>query len=102
MPFVGGLDAEDERHGEQAEAADEADAADPADPADDVVDVPLWALVGARSGDKGGDANVGLWADDDEVAAWLQRELSVTTFRTSCPRSSRMRSAGTRWRTCER
>ena len=28
-------------------------------PAADLVRVPLWVLVGARSGDKGGDANVG-------------------------------------------
>ena len=41
----------------------------------DTVMVPLWVLVGARSGDKGGDANVGLWADDDAVAAWLQRRF---------------------------
>ncbi len=37
----------------------------------DLVRVPLWVLVGARSGDKGGDANIGVWADEDAVAAWL-------------------------------
>ena len=42
----------------------------------DTVVVPLWVLVGARSGDKGGDANVGVWADDDAVAAWLQDEFT--------------------------
>ena len=51
----------------------------------ELVEVPLWALVGARSGDKGGDANVGLWADDDAVAAWLQRAFSVEVFRRLLP-----------------
>ena len=47
--------------------------------------VPLGVLLGARSGDKGGDANVGLWADEDEVAAWLQREFTDDAFRTLLP-----------------
>jgi len=42
-------------------------------------------LVGARSGDKGGDANIGVWADDDAVAAWLQRELSTTLLKELLP-----------------
>ncbi len=46
----------------------------------DLVRVPLWVLVGARSGDKGGDANVGVWADDDAVAAWLQRDFTADVF----------------------
>jgi hypothetical protein len=49
------------------------------------VRVPLWVLVGARSGDKGGDANVGVWADDDAVAAWLQRDLSADVFKALLP-----------------
>jgi hypothetical protein len=36
-----------------------------------LVTVPLGVLVGARSGDKGGNANVGVWADTDAVAGWL-------------------------------
>ena len=51
----------------------------------DLVRVPLWALVGARSGDKGGDANVGVWADDDAIAAWLQRDLSTDAFKVLLP-----------------
>ena len=49
------------------------------------VRVPLWVLVGARSGDKGGDANVGVWADDDALAAWLQRDLSTDAFKVLLP-----------------
>ncbi|MCD2186121.1 acyclic terpene utilization AtuA family protein [Actinomycetospora soli] len=33
--------------------------------------VPLGRVVGARSGDKGGNATLGLWARTDEVHAWL-------------------------------
>ena len=51
----------------------------------DTVEVPLWVLIGARSGDKGGDANVGLWADDDAVAGWLHESFSVEVFRTLLP-----------------
>ena len=47
--------------------------------------VPLWVLVGARSGDKGGDANVGVWADGEEVASWLQRCFSTEAFRAALP-----------------
>jgi hypothetical protein len=35
------------------------------------VRAPLGALVGARSGDKGGDANVGLWVRDEAHLGWL-------------------------------
>ena len=35
------------------------------------VRVPLGRLVGARSGDKGGNATLGLWARDDDTYAWL-------------------------------
>ena len=51
----------------------------------ELVRVPLWVLVGARSGDKGGDANVGLWADEDAVAAWLQSRFTTELFTTLLP-----------------
>ena len=38
--------------------------------------VPLGAVAGARSGDKGGDANVGVWARDDAGHAWLAAFLT--------------------------
>jgi hypothetical protein len=44
-------------------------------------DVPLGRLCGARSGDKGGDANVGLWAVSPRAYAWLRRYLTVDRFR---------------------
>ena len=45
------------------------------------VAVPLGRLCGARSGDKGGNANVGFWARDDRTYAWLCAELTVQRFR---------------------
>jgi len=47
--------------------------------------VPLWVLVGGRSGDKGGAAKVGLWADTDEVADWLQQRFDIALFRRLLP-----------------
>jgi hypothetical protein len=42
---------------------------------------PLGRLVGARSGDKGGNANVGLWARSEEAFSWLRRFLTVGRFK---------------------
>ncbi len=53
-----------------------------------LVSVPLHVLVGARSGDKGGDANVGLWADTDEVARWLLDAFDVEAFRAALPEAA--------------
>jgi hypothetical protein len=50
-----------------------------------LVRVPLWVLLGARSGDKGGDANVGLWADETAVADWLQAQFSVEVLKALLP-----------------
>ena len=54
--------------------------APPATP-EDTVQIPLGRIAGARSGDKGGHANVGFWARSDEAYAWLRRELTVDRFR---------------------
>ncbi len=56
--------------------------------AGELISVPLHVLVGARSGDKGGDANVGVWADEDGVAAWLQRSLTTELFRALLPEAA--------------
>ena len=39
--------------------------------------VPLGRIVGARSGDKGGDANLGVWARTDPGYEWLRDFLTV-------------------------
>jgi Acyclic terpene utilisation family protein AtuA len=49
------------------------------------ISVPLWVLVGARSGDKGGHANLGVWADSDEVARWLLTRMDVELLKALLP-----------------
>ncbi|HWU09746.1 MAG TPA: acyclic terpene utilization AtuA family protein [Streptomyces sp.] len=41
---------------------------------------PLGHVAGARSGDKGGDANVGVWVRTDDAWRWLAHELTVQRF----------------------
>jgi hypothetical protein len=45
------------------------------------VRTPLGRVCGARSGDKGGNANVGLWTRTDEEYTWLRDQLTVDRFR---------------------
>jgi hypothetical protein len=47
--------------------------------------VPLGRVLGARSGDKGGNANVGFWARTEEAAAWLDGWLTEEVFRGLLP-----------------
>ncbi len=47
--------------------------------------LPLGTLIGARSGDKGGNANVGLWARSDEAWTWLAGYLTLERFRQLLP-----------------
>ncbi len=42
---------------------------------------PLGLAFGARSGDKGGNANVGVWARSTEGYAWLREYLTVERFK---------------------
>ena len=50
--------------------------------------VPLGRIAGARSGDKGGNANVGLWARDRAAFAWLRGELTVERVRALLPEAA--------------
>src|SRR5262249_26882484 len=50
-------------------------------------DVPLRTICGARSGDKGGNANVGLWVRTPAAYAWLTSFLHVDRFRALLPES---------------
>ncbi|MFJ4683866.1 acyclic terpene utilization AtuA family protein [Streptomyces sp. NPDC088789] len=49
--------------------------------------VPLGLVAGARSGDKGGNANVGVWARSEDAWRWLAHELTVARFRELIPES---------------
>lgn len=51
----------------------------------DTVRGPLGLLVDARSGDKGSDANVGLWVRDPAAFEWLRSELTLERFRQLLP-----------------
>jgi len=46
---------------------------------------PLGTIAGARSGDKGGDANLGVWVRTDEAYAWLAAELTVARLKELLP-----------------
>jgi len=50
-------------------------------PVGTLTEIPLGRLCGARSGDKGGDANVGLWAVSPRAYAWLRRHLTTERLR---------------------
>ncbi|MDO3400931.1 acyclic terpene utilization AtuA family protein [Mycolicibacterium neoaurum] len=49
------------------------------------VRTPLGRIAGARSGDKGGSANVGVWVRTDEAWAWLAHFLTVDALRELLP-----------------
>lgn len=49
---------------------------------------PLGELVGARSGDKGGDANLGVWARTDATWAWLRGWLTVARLAELLPETA--------------
>ncbi|SNT13557.1 Protein of unknown function [Actinomadura meyerae] len=50
-----------------------------------VARVPLGRVAGARSGDKGGDANIGVWARTGAQWGWLEPFLTVERFKELLP-----------------
>jgi hypothetical protein len=72
-----------------AEAADEGDSTPP--PPEDwgpIWRLPLGTVAGARSGDKGGNANVGVWVRTDAAYHWLAHVLDVDCFRAMLPETA--------------
>ncbi|NLE78388.1 MAG: DUF1446 domain-containing protein [Rhodococcus sp.] len=68
---------------------------DPADPtlpeaypAGAVRNVPLGTIAAARSGDKGGNANVGVWVRTDEQWRWLAHTLTVDELQRMLPEAA--------------
>ena len=51
-------------------------------------DAPLGLIAGARSGDKGGDANIGVWARSEEAWGWLAHALTVDKLRELLPEAA--------------
>lgn len=60
-------------------------------PPGDTRRVPLGTLAGARAGDKGGNANVGVWVRTPEEFAWLDSHLTVERFRELLPEAADLR-----------
>ncbi len=50
--------------------------------------LPLGTICGARSGDKGGNANVGVWTRNSAAYAWLENYLTVDRFRQLVPEAA--------------
>jgi hypothetical protein len=57
-------------------------------PAGPTREAPLGLVFGARSGDKGGNANLGVWARSDAGYAWLERFLSVERLKALLPETA--------------
>ena len=53
-----------------------------------MVEVPLGSFLGTRSGDKGGDANLGVYARSDAGWAWLHTELTVERLQELLPETA--------------
>ena len=53
--------------------------------AQEAVPIALGRVVGARSGDKGGNGNVGVWARSDDAYDWLAWFLTVDRLRALMP-----------------
>jgi hypothetical protein len=60
----------------------------PAIPPGPIEQAPLGTVFGARSGDKGGNVNVGVWARSPEGYAWLAAQLTVGRFRDLVPETA--------------
>ena len=54
-------------------------------PSDPSIKMPLGELFGARSGDKGGCANIGVWAKTENAYSFLNECLTVTQIKELMP-----------------
>ncbi|CAM5468833.1 exopolyphosphatase [Streptomyces diastaticus subsp. diastaticus] len=50
--------------------------------------LPLGTVAGARSGDKGGSANIGVWVRDQRAYRWLVHTLTVERLRELLPETA--------------
>jgi hypothetical protein len=62
----------------------------PADPGDlgPTRRLPLGTVAGARSGDKGGDANIGIWVRDGDAYGWMGTLISEQWVRETLPETA--------------
>ena len=52
--------------------------------------VPLGRIAGARSGDKGGSANIGVWVRTDDQWRWLANTLTVELVKELLPETAEL------------
>ncbi len=80
------------RGGDPPEPPDRRSAPTPAQPAGaaqtSTVRAPLGLVAAARSGDKGGNANVGVWTRDPAAFGWLREYLTVDRIRQLIPEAA--------------
>ncbi|WP_172799594.1 acyclic terpene utilization AtuA family protein [Mycobacterium sp. IS-3022] len=50
--------------------------------------LPLGTVAGARSGDKGGSANIGVWVSTEEQWRWLSHVLTIDKLRELLPETA--------------
>ncbi len=62
----------------------------PVSPDGETIVAPLGRLFGARSGDKGGSANVGVWARTPLAYAWLEGYLTSERLRSLIPEAQHL------------
>lgn len=60
----------------------------PVAPSGETTRAPLGALFGARSGDKGGNGNLGIYARSDEAWAWLDNHLDIEMLQSLLPEAA--------------
>jgi len=63
-------------------------AAEPPWPAQRTVRAPLGLVCAARSGDKGGNANVGVWTRDPVAFGWLRQYLTADRVKELIPEAA--------------
>lgn len=59
-------------------------------PSGPTTSAPLGRMVGTRSGDKGSDANLGVFARSDEAWSWLSDFLTTDRLRTLLPEAAEL------------
>ncbi|MFD4457350.1 acyclic terpene utilization AtuA family protein [Nocardia sp. NPDC058480] len=59
-------------------------------PASETRRVPLGTIALARSGDKGGDANIGVWVRTDQQWRWLVHTLTVSKLQELLPETAEL------------
>jgi hypothetical protein len=68
----------------------QAEVSAPAASTDELVVASLGDIVHARSGDKGGDANLGVWVRDRKAWEWLKATLTVDELRRLLPETGEL------------